>query len=150
MSKLLLEGGDDHAEAAGKHLVDALTLEAAGRSDGAAYLAGYVVESSLKSLLLLDMGLAAGEKAAKKLGHRLGDLSNAALALATLPTGKTARYIPKQTAGHSLYDPSNGWRETLRYRAPGTISPTTAKDWLIEAKAVYDSTIVPMRLDGVI
>lgn len=52
MSRLRLPNGDDHPEAAGKRLSDARVLLPAGRADGAAYLAGYVVECSLKSVLL--------------------------------------------------------------------------------------------------
>jgi len=150
MSNLLLGNGDDHPDAAGKHLSDATVLNAAGRSDGAAYLAGYVVESSLKSLLLVELGVTAGESEARKLKHQLGTLSGRVLRLAALPSARTARYVPKQTAGHSLYDPTNGWRETLRYRAPGAVTAQTAQDWLTEAQAVFESTILSMRLDGVI
>jgi len=149
MSNLLLQNGDDHPEAAAKHLTDATILCAASRPDGAAYLAGYVVESSLKSLVLLDQGLPAGSTRLFRT-HDINDLSARVLQLAALPSARTARYIPKQAAGHSLYDPNIGWRETLRYRAPGGTLPQTAKDWLSEAQAVFESTILPMRLDGVI
>ena len=53
MSKLKSKNGDDHPEAAGKHLSDASTLLTASRLDGAAYLAGYVVECSLKAVMLV-------------------------------------------------------------------------------------------------
>ena len=56
MSRLKTVQGDDHPEAAGKHLLDAGALLAAGRADGAAYLSGYVVECSLKSIYQLETG----------------------------------------------------------------------------------------------
>jgi hypothetical protein len=149
MSNLLLLNGDDHPEAAAKHLDDAMVLCGADHADGAAYLAGYVVESSLKSLVLVEDGLPAGTTRAFKT-HNINNLSSKALHLAALPSARTAKYIPRQTAGHSLYDPVNGWSETLRYRAPGAITPQTAQDWVREAQAVFESTILPMRLDGVI
>jgi len=46
--------GDDHPDAAAKNLDDALALLAAGRFDGAGYLAGYVVECSLKTVIVLQ------------------------------------------------------------------------------------------------
>lgn len=49
MSKFRCPEGDDHPDAAGKHLLDALTLKENGRFDGAAYLSGYVIECSLKN-----------------------------------------------------------------------------------------------------
>lgn len=54
------------------------------------------------------------------------------------------------THGHSLYDTASGWRETLRYREAGAVPPAIAASWLVEAQAVYESTVVPMRLDGVV
>jgi hypothetical protein len=150
MSKLRLPNGDDHPEAASKHLSDATILNAASRADGAAYLAGYVVESSLKSLILVELGQTHGDTEAHKLKHLLGKLSGRVLQLAALPSSKTARYLPKQVAGHSLYDQAHGWRETLRYRAPGAVPSQKAQDWLNEAQQVFESTILRMRLDGVI
>lgn len=53
-SKLALASGDDHPEAAAKHLADAAALMAAARPDGAAYLSGYVVERGLKDRISTD------------------------------------------------------------------------------------------------
>lgn len=142
MSRLRLPNGDDHPEAARKHLDDASVLLPAGRADGAAYLAGYVVECSLKSLILVAGGNA--------WGHNINDLGRDALRLAALPGARSARYVPRMTPGHSLYDAAAGWRETLRYREPGAVTPVDAGSWLAEAQAIYDSTIAPMRLDGVV
>ncbi len=49
----LAHGGDDFPDAAGKNLSDAMTLLEANRYDGAGYLAGYVVECSLKTFIVL-------------------------------------------------------------------------------------------------
>ena len=53
VSNLAYEG-DDHPDAAAKNLDDAMTLLAARRFDGAGYLAGYVVECSLKTVIVLQ------------------------------------------------------------------------------------------------
>jgi len=47
---------DDYPRAACKLLADALVLKARHRYDGAVYLAGYVVECSLKALIKLEVG----------------------------------------------------------------------------------------------
>ena len=47
---------DDYPQAARKHLLDAMVLEAAERFDGAAYLSGYVVECVAKALIQVETG----------------------------------------------------------------------------------------------
>ncbi len=144
MSKLGVPGGDDYPEAAGKNLQDAQSLLAANRHDGAAYHAGFVVECALKTLVLLELGNA------RAFGHDIHRLSTEALRLASIPSAKTARYIPKIAVGHFFYDPKTGWNENLRYRAPGAVAPKHSQQWVEEAKSVYESTVVPMLLDGVL
>ena len=56
MSQLRQGNGDDYPEAAGRHMQDSGALLAGGRPDGAAYLAGYVVECALKTLIQLETG----------------------------------------------------------------------------------------------
>ena len=147
MSRLSQANGDDHPDAAGKHLDDAVTLLTAGRNDGAAYLAGYVVECSLKSLILFEHGHAVWSGRG---GHDLNALSAEALRLASLPGARTAKYVSFGTPGHSLYTQPGGWTHHLRYRPPGTIPPATAADWLAEATQAFSSIVVAMRLDGVL
>jgi hypothetical protein len=147
LSKLHCPNGDDHPDAAGKHLEDAKTLENAGRYDGAAYLSGYVVECCLKSLVLFESHKRTWNA---HTGHDLRFLSSEALRLAALPSSKTAKYAPRITPGHSLYDNTIGWHEYIRYHASGSIAATEAKAWLSEAEAVYTSVVTEMRLDGVL
>ena len=54
MSRLRQGNGDDYPDAAGKHMEDSNVLIAGSRYDGGAYLAGYVVECSLKTLIQLE------------------------------------------------------------------------------------------------
>lgn len=72
MSRLALPSGDDHPEAAGRHLTDASILQQDDRCDGAAYLAGYVIECTLKTIIVFRT--AAGQPR----GHDLDGLSLAA------------------------------------------------------------------------
>jgi hypothetical protein len=171
MSNFALEG-DDHPEAAGKHLDDATALWSATRYDGAGYLTGYVLECCFKTLLILHEvatsarlsprslagGLAAGGpavqtgvrqgmRAARRLKHDLDGLSREALRLAALPGATTAAYVPS-IAGASIY--AAGWTESLRYQKPGCVGQVMSRQWLMEARRVYQSTVAQMRRDGVL
>lgn len=143
LSKFRCPEGDDHPDAAGKHLLDALTLKENGRFDGAAYLSGYVIECSLKTLIILQT-----KKSIR--GHELDKLSKKVLELARLPTSKTAKYNKVISSTLSIRDPVKGWKAILRYRAEGSLSPAEAEAWVNEATAVYQSTIAQMKLDGVL
>ncbi len=140
MSSFRRDNGDDHPDASGKHLADAQTLLDAGRPDGAAYHAGYVVECALKSLLQAEETI--------ERGHRLGDLSRMVPLVCMLAGATTARYVTPTVAGISKGAISH-WRETMRYRSPFT-NAKEAQAWVEEAEAVYRDTVARMFLDGVI
>ena len=145
MSKLA-HNGDDHPEAAGKHLEDATVLILAQRYDGTAYLAGYVAECTIKSLILLEYGQ-------QVWGHRLNELSQQAQRLAVLPGSRSAKYaavLVRSSNPNGIMNPSTGWCSSLRYRPSNTIPQQRASDWLTEVRKIYMQSIVPMRLDGVI
>lgn len=142
MSKLVQTNGDDHPEAARKHLEDARTLERAARPDGAAYLAGYVVECCLKTLLLVESG--------KAWGHNLGSLASEASRLSSFAGAKTAKYVSTPAVQQLSRSLVAAWDPEQRYRAPGYITFASAATWVGEAETVYNSTIVPMILDGVL
>lgn len=143
MSNLALGDREDYPEAAAKHLDDATILLSNGRSDNSAYLAGYVVECALKTLIQIEQ--------VQTWDHDLDQLSRRAEELAALPGARSARYSAVRTPRHAIYDHAGtGWHEALRYCAPGTIGQKEAKSWLEEAEKVFDRVIVPLRLDGVI
>lgn len=133
--------GDDHPDAAGKHFEDADALLSSNRYDGAAYLAGYAVECTMKTIALLEK---------KRLsGHDLNSLSASALTFASLPGAATAKYA--RAAATSLkYGLPAGWQETLRYRSPGEIARPTAEAWVREAGRLITEVVTKMRLDGLI
>lgn len=178
MSNLADPEGDDFPAAAAKNLDDANALLAASRTDGAGYLAGYVRECSLKAVIVLDFiarevrlapgttlkdaltssapadqaaveaGRMKGLKEARKHGHKLGQLSAKAQALAAVPGGAVARYILPPNASSALE--AEGWRETLRYRAAGIVDASKASRWVDDAKTIYLKTVGAMRRDGVV
>jgi hypothetical protein len=141
MSKLVQPNGDDYPEAAGKHLQDAAALLAAARPDGAAYLSGYVLECSLKSIYQLETG--------KSLGiHNFATLFSHVQAVATVAGAKTAKYLGPVTQG-ILSSPLAAWQPGRRYAAP-SMTVTDASLWHTAAVDVFGETIAQMRLDGVL
>jgi len=152
MSKLQLQNGDDHPEAAQRHLDDALVLNRATRPDGAAYLAGYVVECSLKTLILLETGVTTAHARLPwrkgRDGHDLKVLAGQASSAAALAGAKTARYVGSTLTGFSSA-PIAGWDPELRYRAP-SMTQNVASAWLADAQALYQQTVGQMLLDGVL
>lgn len=149
MSKLATPQGDDHPEAAGKHLLDAGALMAAGRSDGAAYLSGYVVECSLKSLWLHETGLPVGNAMPwGRRGHDLTHLHSQVASLAVMASSKIARYLGAAIIGVTS-SALGTWRPEQRYRAP-TMTLADALAWHGVAAAVYQESVGQMLLDGVL
>ena len=152
MSRLAV-GKDDHPEAARKHLGDSHALALVRRHDGAAYHAGYVVECSLKSVLLHDKSYdaATGQTNAARLttwgttlrrsyGHDLSKL----LAATVGPEG--ARYMPLLPTTASI---TLNWSETMRYWAAGAVSAAEADAFLSWADLAFEA-VVQMTLDGVV
>ena len=133
---------DDYAAAAGKHVDDAGVLLRSQRFDGAGYLAGYAVECVLKKLIEVEANQVPWI-------HNLGKLSSRALRLASLPKQRTARYVKHPAVTSLKYGLPGGWHETLRYKAPGTISQAMATSWVNEARRLHSEVIVAMKLDGV-
>jgi len=157
MSRLRV-GDDDHADAAGKHWEDVKVLADASppRHDGAGYLSGYVVECTLKAVILHDKSYdpAFGTHDAAALrrwhatlsrrpyGHNLLQLA------AELVGPEGARYmpdLPHAAPRASIFD----WAETLRYCPPGAITEGRALSYREWAGSAYES-ILRMRADGVI
>jgi hypothetical protein len=150
MSKLRQPNGDDHPEAAGKHLDDASTLDRSGRPDGASYLAGYVVECSLKAVICLE-AVGRGIAPSKWWGGGGHDWRKLAAELSTASAvagPRTARYVTPIVSSLSSAAIA-AWTPGMRYRAPSMTGPDAAK-WLSEARLVYQATVGQMLLDGVL
>jgi len=141
MSRLCLSNGDDHPDAAEKHLLDARALLDQQRPDGAAYLSGYVVECALKSLHVLETGQVLK-------GHGFPSLVAQVNALAAVAGAKTAKYLGHATGG-VLTSAIGGWTPKMRYRAPA-MALADAENWHVCAQKVFEETVHQMRLDGVL
>jgi hypothetical protein len=148
MSSYKLPNGDDYPSAAQKNLNDATALSIQSRHDGSAYLAGYAVECALKTVLIIEDVLPKDI-----LHHRLNDLSQKVLTLiGSLSTSRTARYFRSRPFKLPIpyADPPSGWKETLRYRAEGTMTKEVAEQWLSTTDEFIKQTIIAMAIDGVI
>lgn len=149
MSTLAQANGDDHPEAAQKHLRDAQVLLAQERADGAAYLSGYVVECALKSLWLHEKGVPPGNPMPwGRQGHNLNSLSAEVAAFASVAGARTARYFKTATTGVP-HGAIATWTPEMRYR-PATMALGDARAWYAVADAVFHETIVQMQLDGML
>jgi HEPN domain len=167
MSKLRVND-DDHPMAATKHLRDAEALLAAGRPDGSAYHSGYVVECSLKAVLLHDEAwdAAKGRHDSQRLaarhrvlsrppfGHDLARLTTELVNLASLQIGAIgAKYLPDFRSVANQRASVLAWKETIRYAAEdpdvngATVRALGHLEW---AMYVHEFTIAEMFLDGVL
>ena len=141
MSRLRLPNGDDHPEAARKHLLDANTLLASQRADGAAYLSGYVAECALKTLFVYQTGKPLS-------GHDYQTLVSRVNAVAMFADAKAAKYFGPRARGvarSALRD----WTPEMRYRA-ASMTQADASAWHAEAESIFRETVHQMQLDGVI
>jgi HEPN domain-containing protein len=129
---------EDYGSAARRHLHDARTLLHGGRIDNAAYLAGYVVECSMKKLLEIH------GHGAREYGHDLRRLSGQALTLAAILSPGATRYrlddIPE------LPEMVSFWRSEQRYLPTGAVAHG---ELMVEgAFKVYERILVEAILDG--
>jgi hypothetical protein len=146
--------GDDHPDAASKHLLDAQALLRAQRYDGASYLSGYVVECAYKSVILHELAWDPARRAhdphqlakahalvrnPKQYGHDLRKLAGFIL------TGVGARYMPDLPPAAEIF----AWRETLRY-APPRMTKRAADEYGIWALEAWEDAIAEMTNDGVL
>jgi HEPN domain-containing protein len=136
-----LPNGDDHPDAAHKHLLDAGLLLAQQRPDGAAYLSGYVVECALKSLHVLATGQALH-------GHDFDSLVRQVSLVSTFADAKIAKYLGRATSG-LLASTIGGWTPGMRYHAP-SMALGDAQSWHACARNVFQETVHQMRLDGML
>ena len=141
MSYLRQGNGDDYPDAAVKHMQDSGVLLAGGRYDGAAYLAGYVVECALKTLIQLETG--------PERSHDLPRLCDRLDMLAVQSGSRIGRFYLGAEASLRASNVLNDWKPEQRYRAP-EVSATDAGMWHREAADAYGRIIGQLSLAGVI
>ena len=142
MSRLSQGNGDDYPDAAGKHLEDSKVLLAGSRHDGAAYLAGYVVECVLKTLIQLENGGSPHH-------HNLPRLCDELDGLAAQAGARHGRVYLAAEASLRESSVLNDWKPEQRYRGSGG-HPNDARAWYQEADVAYRRIIGQLSLAGVI
>lgn len=158
MSRLASQD-DDYPKASKKHLDDAFVLHRGGRHDGSAYLAGYVVECALKSVLLHEASWNEREREHDRrkleqeqarlrdeIGHGLRDLLDEVSRVYAAATERSSRYLPDLSGRASIHQ----WKASLRYRPSGDLTSSRAQEMLRDAHRTYKQTIEQMQLDGVL
>ena len=141
MSNPRQSNGDDYPAAALKHLQDADVLLKGRRFDGAAYLAGYVVECALKALIQVESGKA-------RRSHELTGLLDELDVLAVQATTRTGRLYVNVAAALRTADVLR-WKPRMRYRGPEVTSSETDA-WLRNAREAYDLIVGDLILEGAI
>jgi hypothetical protein len=135
-----LISGEDYPSAALRFYADAKSLYRRRRFENAAYLSGYVVECSLKTLIVLSGGLSRDHLSP-------GLTLLAAKAVSSITNGTRYQIVfPPQ----SMVQPANSWRVAMRYDPDGTVTQNTASSWLREAREAYLTSIARMRVDGLL
>ena len=143
MSRLKQPNDDDYPEAALKHLQDADALVRGRRFDGAAYLAGYVVECALKTLIQVESGEA-------RHSHELTNLLDVLDVLAVHAKTRTGRLYVGAEASFKATDVR--WTPEMRYRGPRNAGDASrvAEAWLREARSAYERIVGSLILEGAI
>ena len=142
MSHLRQSNGDDYPEAAGRHILDSRALVARRRFDGAAYLAGYVVECTLKTLIQLETGRADHS-------HDLPGLLDQLDVLAAQVGARHGKVYLAIEASLRSSDVVNNWNSGQRYRGPEA-SANLARAWHREAAHAYRRVFGELNLAGAI
>ena len=131
---------ENFADAAARHLDDALLLKSEHRFDNAAYLSGYVVECAMKAVLV------ASSLTTKRLGHELQTLTVEAMPLLWIVAPAMRRYdVP---ASFEIDELLRDWKPEFRYDKTGAIDSVRAEQWTLAARQVFDSFVVSSVLDG--
>jgi HEPN domain-containing protein len=132
---------DRFAQAAGRHLTDALVLASGTRLDNAVYLAGYVVECSLKTVIEHHLG----EAEARRWGHDLSALQGRALQQLCVMVPHAQIRVPASRTHGTVLEQGHPVR---RYWASGQWSEQETRLALERASEIYRETVVSMVADG--
>ena len=132
---------DRFAQAAGRHLCDSLILAAQHRHDNAVYLAGYVVECSLKAILAHHLSAAV----AGSYKHDLTGLQGRALQLLRVLVPHVHLRLPSSRTQGTGLDVGHPQR---RYWTSGLWSHDEVHAAVDCAREIYRETVLSMVLDG--
>lgn len=132
---------EDFVSAAARHLDDSEHLLSESRVDNAGYLAGYVVECSIKAVIMCG-----GGPHPKQYGHDLALLGREALDLALLLSPSLRCYRPETI--DEITQGSGDWQPSWRYAATGDLTQQKAQEIVESGKKAFEQLIIPIVLDG--
>jgi len=132
---------DRFAQAAGRHLADSETLAAGSRLDNAVYLAGYVVECSLKAVISHHSSV----RDARQYGHDLAALQGQALQQLRALVPHAHLKLPASRTNGTVLEVGHPIR---RYWASRRWTQQEVQAALKRASEIYYDTVVAMVLDG--
>ena len=115
---------------------------AGGRHDGAAYLAGYVVECVLKTLIQLETG-------GPTISHDLSGLCDRLDKLAAQVGARHGKVYLAAEASLRASRVLNDWKPEQRYRGPG-VTANDARTWYREGDVAYQQIMGQLYLAGAI
>lgn len=130
---------DSYVHAAFRHARDSRRLHEDGRYDNAVYLAGYVVETTLKAWLVAATGSAPWI-------HDIAELETLAVAATLAGVDRKARF--PEAAVRDLV--AARWTVRSRYWSDGQRLAHTSTTIQLAVADVLDRTLVPLVLDGVL
>ncbi len=131
---------ENYANAAARHLDDAMLLQAQQRHDNAAYLSGYVAECAMKVVL------EASFISPKRFGHELETISVDTMSLLWIVAPAMRRY--EMPASIEVDELIRDWRPELRYGKSGLFDSVKAERWTSAANRVFSCFVVSSVLDG--
>jgi HEPN domain-containing protein len=129
---------ENYPNAARRHLEDSHTLLDAGRWDNSAYLAGYVVECSLKAVITHPA--APPDVDVKEIGHNISKLaaildSMAAARFAGNRRSVDSRLVSKLRSEMTVHV---AWSPAMRYEDSGKIAGPAAHKWWRLANGAFN------------
>jgi len=130
---------DSYVHAAFRHAADSRLLHDRGRHDNAVYLAGYVIETTLKAWLIAATGGAPWT-------HDLNTLEAQAVAATLAGVDRDARF--PQSAVRTLV--AAGWTEKSRYWPDEVRLEPDSASVQVAVSEVVERTLFPLVLDGVL
>lgn len=120
---------EDYPNAAKRHLEDSKTLLDSSRWDNSAYLAGYVIECSLKALIASPSSPAGVD--VKEIGHNVTKLVSVLDTMAASRTVGRRRSVDGSLISklRSEMTVHVSWNPSMRYERSGRIADSEARKW---------------------
>ena len=141
---------EHYTNAAHRHLQDSKVLLDAQRWDGSAYLAGYVIECSLKALIVAPSASCPQGQSWPGDGHDLNSLEFLLEQMAASRRPGFKRNVSNQllVAIKSALAGEPNWHPRMRYESSGIATEKVARRWWDIAKRTFGGLAKPFSTEG--